>query len=93
MQHIQKCSHVLASPSEGGELSSRTIHRRGLACLKRRIALVQVGQSSVNNHPLIGELAPSLRGFAFDVILQGVLSFQLVSHQGMAARCGTAGVV
>jgi hypothetical protein len=42
---------------------------RGLACLKHLSALVQVGQYGPNGHPLIGELTPSLHGFAFYVVL------------------------
>jgi hypothetical protein len=45
-QCVQKCAHhdhVLAGPGEGGELPLHTINRRGLACFKRRFALVQFG--------------------------------------------------
>jgi hypothetical protein len=71
-QHIQKhgrSGHVLASPGEGGDLLLCTFDHCSLAYLKRRFALVQVGQSGLNGRPLIGELALWLHSFAFDVIL------------------------
>jgi hypothetical protein len=82
-QCVQKCSchgHVLASPSEGGELPLRMLNRRCLACIKCRLTLVQVGQSGHNCCPLIGELTLSLCGFVFDVVLQGMSLFLLVDH-------------
>jgi hypothetical protein len=45
-QRIQECSHhdhILAGPSKGGELPLHTLHHHGLACLKHRFALEQVG--------------------------------------------------
>jgi hypothetical protein len=81
MQCIQKhghSGHVLAGLGEGGELPLHMIKHYGLACLKRRFALVQVGQSGLNSRPLIGELAPSPHGFMFDVVSQSSLLFLLV---------------
>jgi hypothetical protein len=68
-QHIQKrghSGHILAGPSEGGELPLHMVNCHGLAYLKHGFTLVQCG---FNDRPLISELAPSLCGFAFDVIL------------------------
>jgi hypothetical protein len=71
-QCIQKCGcsgHVLASLGKGGELPLRMINRHGAVCLKRRFTLMQVGQSCLNGHPLVDELAPSLCDFVFNVVL------------------------
>jgi hypothetical protein len=57
----------------------RTINRYGLPCIKHRFILVQVDQSSLDGCSLIGDLAPLLCGFTFDVVLQGVSLFLLVS--------------
>jgi hypothetical protein len=82
-QCAKKCSshrHVLAGTNEGGEWSLRTLNRCGPAYLNRRLVLVQVNQSGLNGCSLIGKLATSLCGFAFDVVLQGMSSFLLVGH-------------
>jgi hypothetical protein len=52
-----------------------------LACFKHQFTLVQVSQSGLNGHPLVGELTSLPRGFAFDVVLQSALSLLLVSWQ------------
>jgi hypothetical protein len=73
-------NHVLAGPGEGEEMTLRTLNCNGPACLKRRLALVQVGQSGLNVCPLVSELAPSMCGFMLDVVLRGVLSSFLVGR-------------
>jgi hypothetical protein len=72
--------HVLAGPGEGEEMTLRTLNCNGPAGLKRRLALVQVGQSGLNVCPLVSELAPSMCGFMLDVVLRGVLSSFLVGR-------------
>jgi hypothetical protein len=97
-QHIQKhghSGHVLASPGEGGDLPLCTFDHYSLACLKHQFALVQVSQSGLNDRPFIGELASWPHNFAFDVVLQSMPSFLLVSHRllkegpGVWSRFGT----
>jgi hypothetical protein len=56
----------LAHPIGGG--GGKHVPNHGCAC---SIALAQVGQPS----PFIGELASSLGGFSFDVILRAASSF------------------
>jgi hypothetical protein len=93
-QRVQKCGHhghVLAGLGEGGELLHRSFHCHGLICLKHQFALAQVDQLGLNSHPFIGELASSLCGFSFDVILRGASSFLLAGYRWLREGCWCGG--
>jgi hypothetical protein len=68
------------------------LNHYGLACLKRRLALVQVAQSSLKGCPLVGELAPLLCGFVLDVVLRGVSSAFQVGHYLLGEGCWFSGL-
>jgi hypothetical protein len=52
---------------------------------------VQVGRPGLNSCSFIGELTLLPCGFSFDVVLQDVLSFLLVSHHLLGEGCRYSG--